>query len=48
LLTETGLIGSTGTIARLISFIGTLTIFFATLASVFFAFDSAGESESPE
>jgi len=48
LLTETGRSGAAQTIARLIRFIGTLTIFFATLASVFYAFDSAGEFESPE
>lgn len=45
LLSETGLLGSTKTIAGIIRFLGTLTIIGASLASVYFAFSSRHEPE---
>jgi hypothetical protein len=48
LLTETGLLGSTKTIAGLIRFAGTLTILAASVAAVYFSFVPASEPDFNE
>lgn len=48
LLTETGLLGSTKTIAGVIRFIGTLTVIAASVAAVYFSFTSPDATDFDE